>query len=363
MVRGAPPPALLPLARLVHGSTRGKPFLVREFATFWKRRVHGGSPRKADPAAAATAGAAPQTPPSAADGTPSTGGTGGQLLSKRKIEDKLCDIATYTRCTAEGPLLNRCCWMVKEEVLASLGVELPLPSQWKWITKTAVRRSKEVTPGSSPAAAVAVTAVAAATPGTEVAPERPRPATSLITKFTKVVTAEQARSELLSPPPAKRKIVPTKLISPQAPVVGQPAQPGIATFFKTSPSTGAGPSTSAAAAGGTPKRRLAPTPVGPRPGPSSVAPAAAAPARRLTPTLVSGGQTAPARRLTPTAVPSGQSAARRLVPIPVVAGPSSRHPCCGPDSGHGLGLCSRQGQVASSSPGSGSVQDPGAGSS
>ncbi|XP_043213809.1 chromatin assembly factor 1 subunit A-like isoform X2 [Amphibalanus amphitrite] len=279
-----PSEALLPLARLVHGSTRGKPFLVREFAAFWKRRVHGGSPRKADPAAAAAA--AGQTPPSTAEGTP----TGGPLLSKKKIEDKLVAIASYTRCTAEGPLQGRCCWMVNDDVLASLGVELPLPSQWKWITKTAARQSKGATPGVSPTAAGAEVA-------TVPTPERARAATSLITKFAKVVTA------------------------------GQPAQPGIATFFKASPSTSggsAGPSTSAAA-GGTPKRRVPLTTVGPRPGPSGVSPAAPAPApgRRLTITPVSAAQPTAARRLTPTAVTAGQPTARRLIPTPVTAGSAS----------------------------------------
>ncbi|XP_037079161.1 translation initiation factor IF-2-like [Pollicipes pollicipes] len=225
--------------------------LVREFANYWKRRVSPLSPRKSDAVADTPAGSS-------------------SLLSKKKIETKLTEIALYGRCTTEGPLLGRCCWLVKPDVLAALPTELPLPSEWKWTTKTCAKRAATAAAADAPTAA-----------------ERPRPGVALITKFAKVVTPEEARRELLSPP-AKRKIMPTKLSAPDSPATppaGRPAQHGISKFFKASPVAAAGPSgtpgrsgaapvlpapapgTSSAASAtgsdaGTPKRRLAPTPVG-----------------------------------------------------------------------------------------------------
>lgn len=277
--------ALLPLSQLVHGSSRSKVLLVREFSVYWKRRVGALSPRKADPS----------SPP----GTPATGEApqqpAGQILSKKKICDKLMEIAEYGRCAVEGPLLNRCCWQVKPEVLAALPEQPPLPNQWKWITKAAVKR-ESVTPvlqagAPSPLAAPAQ-AVATASG------QKPRASVALITKFTKKVTAEEARRELLSPPQAKRKIVPTQLSSPQlsvtptaSPDARQTPKPShrISKFFKASPSAGGSAGDSGA---GTPRRRVALTPAGvggavtprrlaPTPVAVTATPRAAAPHRQL----------------------------------------------------------------------------------
>lgn len=190
-----PEEALPDLVRLVHINSNNKVFLGKEFIEFWNRKT-------ASEGVGLEEGA----------GTPATPTTGQQqaaTISKRKVVDKIQEIADYKKLDGRSGRL----WVVKSEVLNKLGVEVEESNSWTYILDqpnnkaTPAEPEKEATGGSKPNSPVKLGA-------------SPNPA-SLITKFTKVLTEEEraknltrtappARAAATPPGPAKR----LKLASP-----------------------------------------------------------------------------------------------------------------------------------------------------
>ena len=140
-----PEEAVPDLIRLVHGNNNNKMFLAKEFLAFWDRKTGD------EPVVAMAEG--PNTP----------SGKGG-MVSRKKVVDKIQEIAEYRR--GKG-------WMVKAEVLAKFGVSSP--KSWDYIleqpNKNTNNEEVSVRP-ESPA-------------GPALAPA------NLITKFARVLTEEE----------------------------------------------------------------------------------------------------------------------------------------------------------------------------
>jgi hypothetical protein len=103
--------ALADLVRLVHGNESSIKKLIREFCEFWRCKLQ------------------PQ------DGSAPADGEKQRLLSKRQLEAKIRQIAVYES-RPEYP--RRRLWYINAETLDKLELaSLPVPTQWKWLTKTA----------------------------------------------------------------------------------------------------------------------------------------------------------------------------------------------------------------------------------
>ena len=104
--------ALADLARLVHGNEWSIKKLIREFCEFWRCKTQ---------------------PP---EGTAVVDGEKQCLLSKRQLEAKIRQIAVYES-RPEYP--RRKLWFINADTLAKLELlSLPVPTQWKWLTKAFV---------------------------------------------------------------------------------------------------------------------------------------------------------------------------------------------------------------------------------
>ncbi|TRY71139.1 hypothetical protein TCAL_16436 [Tigriopus californicus] len=109
------------LVRLVHANTNGKFFLAKEFSEFWTRRSNRST------------GKAPEKVP-ASTSTPGTPSVNSGEISKRKILETITEIADYKKLPNPGPMQNRMCWVVKEDVLSKFELEsLPIPNDWSYI--------------------------------------------------------------------------------------------------------------------------------------------------------------------------------------------------------------------------------------
>ena len=153
--------AIPDLIRLVHGNMAGINKLVREFRTYWKRKVTGkleisqpNTPASGQPAsntdldtsmevdssdnavkntAMETEQSVPETPES---------GTTEHFISKRQLEKKIANIAVREKRSN----FKKTCWYVNEKLLEQHDLtSLPVPSQWEFIS---IPNPK--TPGSTP---------------------------------------------------------------------------------------------------------------------------------------------------------------------------------------------------------------------
>jgi len=176
-----PEEALPDLVRLVHVNSNNKVFLAREFIQFWSTK-QGGDP--------VNVGEEGQTP---GGGTPS-----GPLISKRKVVDKIQEVANYKGLEGRTGRF----WVVKPEILKQFGmsaVDSTTSNTWTYILEQPNSRTpatsttiiQEDGPGSRPNSPLQSKANA------------PNPA-SLITKFTKVLTEEERAKLNATPPSAKR---------------------------------------------------------------------------------------------------------------------------------------------------------------
>lgn len=84
---------------LIHGSTKNRKDLAKEFLAYLEDKQIENSP------------------------------------SKSLIARSLRQLAQWTKCPEEGPLLDKYCWYVNDEVREKHGVKLDLPNKWKFITK------------------------------------------------------------------------------------------------------------------------------------------------------------------------------------------------------------------------------------
>jgi len=172
--RAVPPEAIPDLVRLMHGNVNNKMFLAREFIAFWSKKVGDNKGSKED----------------------ETGTPGGQsvAISKRKMVEKITEIAEYKRIIEGGPR----CWVVRDEILSSITSPPSTNNSWEYILDIPANSnlSAPVSRPGSPCANI--------------------PAASLITKFTKVLSAEE-REELREKEAAevKERLEAKKIIAEQ----------------------------------------------------------------------------------------------------------------------------------------------------
>lgn len=86
---------------LIHGSTKKKKALVREFLAYLENKQIECS------------------------------------VSKSLIGRSLKKLAQWVKCPEEGPLFEKHCWYVSDEVRSQHGVKLSLPNTWEFVTKEA----------------------------------------------------------------------------------------------------------------------------------------------------------------------------------------------------------------------------------
>ena len=141
----------------MHGNNNNKMFLAREFLAFWSKKTEEETKVEEE---------GPATP---------SGKAG--LVSKKKVVDKIQEVAEYKR-PGEG---GSKCWLVKEEILTVHGVA-GAPA-WEYTLEQPNKNSHGEEPGGS-----RPESPACRTPGTPTAPA------NLITKFARVLT-EQEKEE------------------------------------------------------------------------------------------------------------------------------------------------------------------------
>ncbi|XP_003703334.3 uncharacterized protein LOC100876279 [Megachile rotundata] len=159
------PEEFLPnLIRLVHGNVHGRRFLVKEFLAFLNKE------------------------------------NGECQVSKASLMKKICEIGKWMSCPEEGPMHLKSCWYVSEEVRKEYFKEnLPLPNQWSYVT-TPKRRSifNEVTEKVE-----------------KEDKEKEKKNVSLITQFTKKISQEEMKKQLIVSP--TQSIAKNRTSSPSLP--------------------------------------------------------------------------------------------------------------------------------------------------
>lgn len=141
--RTFPDEAYPDLVRLVHANTNGKFFLAKEFSEFWTRK---GNHKSTEKALAST------STPSVSSGE----------ISKRKILESITEIADYKKFPHPGPMHNRMCWVVKEDMLSKFELKsLPIPNDWSYILE---QPNKFEGPKSTPKASAGSASSSSSTP-------------------------------------------------------------------------------------------------------------------------------------------------------------------------------------------------------
>ena len=119
--------AIEDLVKLVHGNTSGIQKLMREFRAFWRQKQNGTRDSQDD-----------DDTNIATDGQGKAKSTENldsniELISKRQLEIKIKAIAIYEKRDA----YRKSCWYVNNEYLEKYKLnDLPIPTQWKYVTKT-----------------------------------------------------------------------------------------------------------------------------------------------------------------------------------------------------------------------------------
>jgi hypothetical protein len=162
--------------RLLHGNTKNRNYLVKEFITFWDKKLHPEVDVEAETEHNRC------------------------LISINNASKVLRELASWEACPDEGPFQGRLCWWVAKEVREEHNlVDLPLPNAWSYILKPAAKRIKTPKEKQKEAAKPAVVEEAAAVASPEPLPVDTPPKSakeSLITKFTKVLSAEERQQQL-----------------------------------------------------------------------------------------------------------------------------------------------------------------------
>jgi len=111
-----PEEAVPDLIKLLHGNANNKMFLAREFLEFWKK--NSGEDGSVDSVKVE------------GDNVGTPGGKEGQgTISKRLMVEKIQEIADYKR-QADGGVR---CWWVKDDFLTKYSVTTSIPSEWSYI--------------------------------------------------------------------------------------------------------------------------------------------------------------------------------------------------------------------------------------
>ena len=162
-LRNIPEEAVEDLVKLVHRNLNNKIFLAKEFIAFWNKKT--GFEEEAD-----AEGATPSTKMGS--------------LSKKKVIDKIQEIADYKK-PSEG---SSRCWCVKEEVLAKFDISPSAgAAEWTYILEQ---------PNNKPSAGTEDLAQAGSRPESPAGKVGASPApTNLITKFARVLTEEEKEEQ------------------------------------------------------------------------------------------------------------------------------------------------------------------------
>ncbi|XP_018328323.1 chromatin assembly factor 1 subunit A-like isoform X2 [Agrilus planipennis] len=87
---------------LVHGNVRNRKFLVNEFMAYLRQKEIDFA------------------------------------ISKASLSKELQSLAKWTKCPEEGPMLNKLCWFVPENVRREYQLDLTLPNNWNYIRKDSI---------------------------------------------------------------------------------------------------------------------------------------------------------------------------------------------------------------------------------
>lgn len=162
-LRNIPEEAVEDLVKLVHRNPNNKIFLAKEFIAFWNKKT----------------GFVEET-----EGELATPSTKVGSLSKKKVIDKLQEIADYKK-PSEG---SSRCWCVKEEVLAKFDIS-PSSGAAEWTYILEQPNNKTSTGTEDPAMAGSRPESPAGKVGASPAP------TNLITKFARVLTDQEKEEQ------------------------------------------------------------------------------------------------------------------------------------------------------------------------
>ncbi|KAL0126090.1 hypothetical protein PUN28_004899 [Cardiocondyla obscurior] len=143
-----PDEALPDLIRLVHGNRHGRHVLMREFMTFWGKK-------------------------------------GGSYLSKVSILSKINEIADRIACPEEGPMHLKSCWYVPKNIREQYlpDVELSIPNNWEYILIISKKKDNQN--------------VTDKVEKEEKDKEKEKKHVPLITQFTKKITQEEMKKQLV----------------------------------------------------------------------------------------------------------------------------------------------------------------------
>lgn len=147
-----PDEALPDLIQLVHGNRHGRHILMREFMTFWGKK-------------------------------------GGSHLSKVSVLSKINEIADRIACPEEGPMHLKSCWYVSENIRKQYlpDIELSLPNRWKYILapnrKDSILNTQNI--------------ITDKVEKDEKDKEKEKKPVPLITQFTKKITQEEMKKQLV----------------------------------------------------------------------------------------------------------------------------------------------------------------------
>jgi hypothetical protein len=168
-------PAIPDFIRLLHGNTKNRNYLVKEFITFWDKKLHPEVDVEAETEHDRC------------------------LISIGNANKVLRELASWEACPDEGPFQGKLCWWVAQEVRQEHNLaDLPLPNSWSYILKPAAKRIKTPKEKQKESAKAAVVEEAVASPE-QLPPVNTPPKSakeSLITKFTKVLSAEERQQQL-----------------------------------------------------------------------------------------------------------------------------------------------------------------------
>lgn len=145
------------IIKLIHGNVHNRGFLVKEFMAYWSRIKQGNFP-----------------------------------FSKAKISQKIKELGKWAPCPDEGPMFGKSCWYVSKEVRARYNVldVATLPNNWSYslTPKKKIQNKIEKIDGTKQK-------VKCDKLGEKVEKEIP-----LITQFTKKLTEEDMKKQLLEKP-------------------------------------------------------------------------------------------------------------------------------------------------------------------
>ena len=161
-MRNIPEESVEDLVKLVHRNLNNKVFLAREFIAFWNKKT----------------GFEEET-----EGELATPSTKGGSLSKKKVIDKIQEIAEYKK-PSEG---SSRCWCVKQEVLAKFDISpISGAADWTYILEQPNKLS----------AGIDDAALAGSRPESPAGKVGASPApTNLITKFARVLTDDEKEEQ------------------------------------------------------------------------------------------------------------------------------------------------------------------------